>query len=141
MDNESVNFSGNRMFKKLFIALVIVSVMAIAIIPMWTDKMAEDAFKSPEKYISPENVKKAIQTRMYIYMYPDARKLAEKAIIYFPESKELPYFIYIAARSSEKSNEFKAAIHWYGYFVDLFPNHEWASLAKSRYNGLKATYK
>ena len=126
--------------KKLFIILAVVAVMGIAAIPMWTDKMAEDAFKNPDRQISPENVKQAIQTRMYIYMYPDARKLAEKAIIYFPESKDLPYFIYIAAMSSEKSNEYKAAIHWYKYFIDLFPAHEWTVQAKSKYDNLKAMY-
>jgi hypothetical protein len=128
------------MFKKLFIIFVVGAVMAFAVIPLITDKMAENAFKEPEKQISPENVKKAIQTRMYIYMYPDARKLAEKAILYFPESKELPYFIYVAAMSSEKSNEHMAAIHWYGYFIDLFPSHEWTALAKSKYDSLKAKY-
>ncbi len=128
------------MFKKLFIILVIVAVMVIATIPLWTDKMAEDAFRNPEMQISPENVKRAIQTRMYIYMYPDARKLAEKAIIYFPESKNLPYFIYIAGMSSEKSNEHMAAIHWYGYFIELFPSHEWTAQVKNNYNKLKAMY-
>ena len=101
------------MFKKLFIMLVVGAIMAISIIPMWTAKMAEDAFKNPERQISPENVKQAIQTRMYVYMYRDARKLAEKAVLYFPESKNLPYFIYTAAMSSEKSNAHLAAIHWY----------------------------
>jgi outer membrane protein assembly factor BamD (BamD/ComL family) len=128
------------MFKKLFLIFVVVAIMAIAAIPMWTDKMAEDAFKNPEKQISSENVKQAIQTRMYIYMYPDAKKLAEKAIIYFPESKNLPYFVYIAARSSEKSNEYMAAIHWYGYFIELFPSHEWTAQVKNSYTKLKAMY-
>jgi hypothetical protein len=126
------------MFMKLFLILAVVAVMGIAAIPMWTDKMAEDAFKNPERQISPENVKQAIQTRMYIYMYPDARKLAEKAIIYFPESKNLPYFIYTAAMSSEKSNEYMAAAHWYGYFVELFPSHEWTAQAKSSHSRLKS---
>ncbi|MFA6568629.1 MAG: hypothetical protein WCS96_10480 [Victivallales bacterium] len=128
------------MFKKLFIVLVIGAIMAIATIPMWTDKMAEDAFRNPERQLSSENVKKAIQTRMYIYMYPDARRLSEKAIIYFPESKNLPYFIYTAAMSSEKSNEYAAAIHWYGYFIDLFPGHEWISQAKNNHIRLKAMH-
>jgi hypothetical protein len=128
------------MFKKLFIIFVIGAIMAIATIPMWTDKMAEDGFKDPDKQISSENVKKAIQARMYFYMYPDARRLSEKAVIYFPESKNFPYFIYVAAMSSEKSNEYAAAIHWYGYFIDLFPSHEWTSQAKNNYNKLKAMY-
>lgn len=128
------------MFKKLFIVLMVAAVMALSIIPMWTAKMAEDAFKNPERQISPENVKQAIQSRMYVYMYRDARKLAEKAVLYFPESKNLPYFIYTAAMSSEKSNEHLAAIHWYGYFVDLFPSHEWTAQAKGKYEKLKATY-
>jgi hypothetical protein len=128
------------MFKKLFIMLVVGAIMAISIIPMWTAKMAEDAFKNPERQISPENVKQAIQTRMYVYMYRDARKLAEKAVLYFPESKNLPYFIYTAAMSSEKSNAHLAAIHWYGYFIDLFPDHEWIAPVKNNYNKLKTTY-
>ncbi len=125
--------------KKLFLILAIVAIMFIAAIPMWTDKMAEDAFKNPERQISSENVKQAIQTRMYIYMYPDARKLAEKAILYFPESKNLPYFIYTAAMSSEKSNEYMAAIHWYGYFIELFPSHEWTAQVKNSLARLKST--
>jgi hypothetical protein len=128
------------MFKKLFIIVAIAAIMAIAAIPLWTDKMADDAFKNPDRQTSSENVKKAIQTRMHIYMYPDARKLAEKAVIYFPESKNLPYFIYVAAMSSEKSNEFNAAIHWYGYFIDLFPKHEWNALAKNSHSKLKAAH-
>jgi len=128
------------MFKKLLIFLVVIAVMAMATIPVWTAKTAEEAFKNPEKPLSSETVKKAIQTRMYIYMYSDARKLAEKAIIYFPESKDLPYFIYVAAMSAERSKEYMAAIHWYGYFIDLFPNHEWISLAKNNYTRLKAEH-
>ena len=128
------------MIKKLLILLVIVLIIGMALVPAWTTKMAEDAFKEPDKKESPENVKKALKVKMYLYMYPEARKMAEKAVIYFPESQEFPYFIYTAALSSEKSNAPLAALHWYGYFVELFPKHELATQARNSYEKLKGIH-
>ena len=128
------------MFKKAFIALIVVTIIGVSAIPIWTERMAEEGFKNPEKSTSAENVQKAIKTRMYIYMYPEARKLSEKAVLYFPESRELPYFVYMAGLSSEKAKEYLAAIYWYGYFVDLFPKHEWTEMVRGNYDRLKGVY-
>ncbi|MFZ2656059.1 MAG: hypothetical protein WAX69_14100 [Victivallales bacterium] len=126
------------MIKKLLIVLIIGGIIGISTIPMWTAKMADDAFANPGLANSPQKIKDALKIRMYVYMYPDARKISEKAVLYFPEAKELPYFIYTAALSSEKSNNPHAAIYWYGYFIELFPRHEWAIQAQNNYNKLKA---
>ncbi len=126
------------MLKKLFVILVIGGIIGISTIPMWTAKMTDDAFANPGFSNSPEKVMTALKVRMYIYMYPDARKIAEKAVLYFPESREFPYFIYTAALSSEKSNNAQAAIHWYGYFLEQFPKHEWANQAQNNLTKLKA---
>ena len=126
------------MFKKLLIILIIGGIIGISTIPMWTAKMADDAFANPEFANSPEKVMTALKVRMYIYMYPDARQIAEKAVLYFPESKEFPYFIYTAALSSEKSNNPSAAIYWYGYFLEIFPKHEWSTQAQNNLAKLKA---
>ncbi|HBC85694.1 MAG TPA: hypothetical protein DCZ94_01940 [Lentisphaeria bacterium] len=128
------------MIKKLLIFGVIALIIGMALVPAWTTKMAEDGFKEPDKTASPENVKKALKIKMYLYMYPEARKMAERAVIYFPESQEFPYFIYTAALSSEKSNAPLAAVHWYGYFIELFPKHEWANQAQNSYNKLKGVH-
>jgi len=126
------------MIKKFLVVLIIGGIIGISTIPMWTAWMADDAFAKPELANSPQKIQDALEVRMYVYMYPDARKISEKAVLYFPEAKELPYFIYTAALSSEKSNNPRAAIYWYGYFIELFPKHEWANQAQNNFNKLKA---
>ncbi|HCE43823.1 MAG TPA: hypothetical protein DET40_09775 [Lentisphaeria bacterium] len=128
------------MTKKLIVVLIIGAIIGISTIPMWTAKMADDAFANPNLPNSPQKIEDALKVRMYVYMYPEARKIAEKAVLYFPEAKELPYFIYTAALSSEKAGNPLAAIYWYGYFIELFPKHELASQAQNNYNKLKALH-
>ena len=115
--------------KKLFVILVAGAFIAVACIPIWTTKMADMAFEKPNEKMSPEAVKRAIRTKMFIFLFEDAKKTAEKAIIYFPESQEMPFFIYNAAMCSEKCNNNEAAIYWYTKFVEKYPKHQWAQQA------------
>lgn len=126
------------MFKKIIIIIIVIAVLALASIPMWTTKMAEEAFKNPSVPISSAAVQKAVKLKMYMYMYSDARKYAEKAIILFPESEYLHYFIYSAALCADKENNPDAAIYWYDRFIELFPNHDWTQQARNNRNKLKA---
>ncbi|GEM_PF-2418489 len=128
------------MFKKLLILLFVVLIVGFALIPPWTTKMAEDAFKDPDNKLSPAKVKKALKVKMYLYMFPEARKMSEKAVIYFPESEEFAYFIYTAALSSEKSNAPLAAMYWYNFFVQMYPKHELTAQAQSSYEKLKGIH-
>lgn len=118
------------MIKKLLVLIVVVGFVGVACFPMWTSRMADEAFENPTAPISPEAVRKAIKAKMYIYLFEDAKQTAEKAIIYFPESKEMPFFIYNAAICSDKSGNKDAAIYWYQRFIENYPKHEWTDQAR-----------
>jgi len=128
------------MWKKLLILLVVAGIAAIAAIPLWSTKMAENAFDHPNRKKSPEIVKKALLVKMRINDHKGARILAEKAILYFSESKELPYFIYNAAICGEQEGKPGVAIYWYSKFIVKFPKHEWTTQATNKLNKLKGMY-
>jgi len=129
-----------NMWKKLFILLAIVVVVAIALIPIWSSKMAQNAFENPNRKRSPKIIKKALLVKMRINEHKGARLLAEKAILYFPESKELPYFIYNAAISAEQEGKPGVAIYWYGIFIKKYPKHDWTIQADNKLKKLKGMH-
>jgi tetratricopeptide (TPR) repeat protein len=118
------------MFKKLLIVAIVLAFVGVSSIPMWTSRMADDAFKNPQRPISAEAVSKAIKTQMYIFLFEEARKTAEKGVIYFPESKEVPNYMYNAAMCAEKIGNMEAAIYWFSRFTENYPDHIWADQAK-----------
>ncbi len=125
------------MLKKLFIVAVVLAFIAMASFPMWTSRLAEDAFANPTRNISPEAVSKSIKSKMAIYLFEDAKQTAEKAIIYFPESDEMPFFIYNAAICSDKAGNKDAAAYWYGRFLEKYPKHQWSAQAQRALDLLK----
>lgn len=125
------------MFKKTIIFIVVLAFLGVAFIPLWTTRMAEEAFKNPTWKIAPESVRRAIQVKMFIYLFDDARKTAEKAVLYFPESEDMPYFIYNAAICAEKTNNTDAAIYWFDRFITKYPRHQWAGQAERNLTRLK----
>jgi len=125
------------MIKKLFILLLILGVVAVATIPLWTQKMAEDAFNHPERKNSPRRIKEAMLVKVRLQRYYHARELAEKAILYFPDSKELPDFIYNAAKCAEQERKPYVAIFWYSQFLKKYPKHTWQQQAKNSLEKLK----
>ena len=127
------------MGKKLLIILVIAGVVAIATIPLWTTRMADQAFEKPNKK-SAEIIKDALLVKMRINNHKGARYLAEKAIIYFPESRELSYFMYNAAICGEQEGMPHVAIYWYERFIERFPKHTWTTQAKNKLNVLKGIH-
>ena len=128
------------MWKKLLILIAIAAVVTIALIPLWSSKMAERAFENPNKKNSAEIIRKALLVKMRINEHKAARVLAEKAILYFPESDELPYFIYNAAICGEQEGEPEVAIFWYDQFAKRYPKHEWTSQAQNKLNKLKGMH-
>ena len=125
------------MIKKLFILLIILAVAAAATYPFWTKKMADDAFTHPEKTGSSQRIKDALLMEIRLQRFKAARQLAEKGIIYFPGSPEMPYFVYNAAKSADQEKKPYVAIFWYNYFLKKFPKHQWAPQAKNTMNKLK----
>ena len=125
------------MIKKLFILALILGVVAVATIPLWTQKMADEAFKHPERRDSPRRIKEAMLVKVRLQRYKQARELAEKAVIYFPEAREEPDFIYNAAKCANQERKPFVAIFWYQKFLDRFPKHKWAQQAKNSLNKLK----
>ena len=125
------------MFKKFLLLVFVLGFVGLACFPLWTTMMADKAFENPSQKISPEAVKKSIRAKMCIYLFDDARKISEKAVIYFPESQELPFFIYNAAICSDKIGNKDAAIYWYGRFLENYPKHEWSSQAGKALDLLK----
>ncbi len=117
------------------------AVIAFASIPMWTSYIADSAFKKPELPDAPEMIDKAIRLKMYFYMYSDARKIAEKAVIYFPESTFTPGYMYSAGLCAEKEKNYDAAIIWYEKFLERYPKHSWAGATKNALEKLKGIYK
>ncbi len=129
------------MLKKLFILVFIVAIVGVASIPMWTSYVADSAFAKPDLPDAPEMADKAIRLKMYFYMYADARRIAEKAIIYFPESQFAPGYIYSAGLCAEKEKETDAAIHWYQCFLERYPKHSWAANTTNALEKLKGIHK
>ena len=125
------------MIKKLFILALILAVVGVATIPLWTQKMADEAFANPDRQGSSKRIKDAMIVKMRVQNFKAARKLAEKAVIYFPESKDLPDFVYNAAKSAHQQRKPFVAIYWYRYFLRKFPDHEWAQQATNALNKLK----
>ena len=125
------------MLKKIFILLLILGVVAVATIPLWTQKMAEDAFNHPERKNSPRRIKEAMLVKVRLQRYRSARQFAEKAILYFPGSKEMPDFIYNAAKCAEQERKPHVAIFWYSQFLRKYPKHKWQQQAKNSLEKLK----
>ena len=125
------------MIKKLFILVLILAVVGAATFPLWTQKMADDAFAHPEKAGSSQRIKDALLLDIRLQRFKKARILAEKAIIYFPDSPEMPYFVYNAAKSADQERKPYVAIFWYNYFLKKFPKHQWAQQATNTLNKLK----
>ncbi len=129
------------MFKKLLILVFILGIVALASIPMWTSYIADSAFKKPDLPDAPEMVDKAIRLKMYFYMYSDARKIAEKGIIYFPESSFAPGYMYNAGLCAEKDKDYDAAIIWYEKFLQRYPKHNWAAATQNALEKIKGIHK
>ena len=122
--------------KKFILFVLVLALLALATIPLWTSKVAEDAFKHPHDPKSPEKVKKALLVKIRMQRFKQARRMAEKAILYFPRAKEMPYFLYNAAKCAEQEREYDVAIHWYGKFIKRYPKHIWTQQAKNAMNKL-----
>ena len=123
--------------KKLFIAVIILIPVLISFLPVVASKMAEEAFNKPEDKHSPEALKKALQIDTSMFLHGIARPIAEKAVIYFPESSNMDYFVYTAAICSTRDGKPEAAQYWYQRFVDIYPRHPWTEQARNNLNKLK----
>ena len=128
------------MFKKLLIVLLILGVVGLATIPLWTTKVADKAFEKPLDPKSPERVKEALLVKIRLQRYKQARQLAERAVITFPGSKQMPYFLYNAAKCAEQEGFHQVAIYWYARFIKEYPDHTWTTQAKNTLNKLKGMY-
>ncbi len=125
------------MFKKFILLFLVLVVVALATIPAWSSYMAKKAFENHEDPRSPMVVQKAVKIKLATLSYKEGRVLCEKAVIYFPESKELAYFMYSAAVCAKKEGLPGVACYWYGRFIRSFPEHQWVQEAKNNYNKLK----
>lgn len=123
---------------KKFIVVIILIILVACIVPMILNKMASMAFEDPEDSSRQTLLKKAIMFETCLFMYESARKDAEKAIIYFPESNYYDFYLFNAASCAQKNKESEVAIHWYERFIEKFPNHKWTQEAKNNLNILKA---
>lgn len=127
------------MGKKFLFLIVILIIIGVATIPIWTKIMADRAFEKPGRQ-STKKIKQALLVQMRIQDHKGGRLIAEKAILYFPESKELPYFVYNAAVCGEQEGKPDVAIYWYQYFLNKFPKHEWANQANNKLKLLKGMH-
>jgi tetratricopeptide (TPR) repeat protein len=120
------------MFKKIVVLGLILLAGLIAFIPMWTSYLADEAFKKPEASTAQLNIKTAIEWKKKIFMFKQARDIAERAIITFPTSKSLDVYIYSAAICAENEKKYQIAIHWYKRFLEEFKEHKWRDQAQRR---------
>lgn len=127
------------MGKKILILIFILAVVGVATIPLWTSRMADKAFENLNRN-SPEIIKQSLLVKMRMGDYKSGRVLAEKAILYFQESKELPYFVYNAAICGEQQGKPYVAIYWYNHFVKRFPKHEWNTQAEKKLKTLEGMH-
>lgn len=123
--------------KKIVIALLVLLAVCASFIPIVTSKMAEEAFNKPTEKSSQDALMKSIQIDMRLSWYGKALKTAEKAVIYFPESENIGYYIYTAAFCAEQENKNEVAVHWYNRFIKIFPKSPMAQDARNRIAKLK----
>jgi hypothetical protein len=107
-------------------------------IPAILNKMASMAFDEPSDSSRQSMLKKAIRFEKWLFMFGSARKDAEKAIIYFPESNYYDFYLFTAASCAKRSGETDVAMHWYECFLERFPDHKWAPQVKTDLNKMKA---
>ncbi len=126
------------MWKKILIVLVVLIFAGIACLPLIANKMVEYAYKNPSEANSQDILRKAIELKIMMHMYASARPNLEKSIIWFPESKNIDYYIYKAGVCGEKEKKPDVAIHWFEKFIEIYPEHNWTTQAKNRVAKLKA---
>lgn len=122
---------GGAMLKKLLILGLVVGAVALASIPWWTTRMAEQALANPTDPMAAERLQRAIQIKIFILNHQEAGDLAQQGVIFFPESAHLPSFLLVAAQAAEKNGNPIGAIHWYRRFLEIYPEHEWATQAQN----------
>ncbi len=128
------------MKKIILIGIPVLIAMFFSFLPLISTKMAENGFARPNSASSIDMIENAVKLKLFLYMFPDARKVCEKAMIIVPESANAPYFCYTAALCAEKESMPDVAIYWYGRFMQLFPKHEWYPQAKNSYEKLNALH-
>ena len=126
--------------KKFLIFLLIVGLIGLASIPLWTARVEKDAFANPHDPESPEKVKDALLVKMRIQRFKNARLTAEKGVLFFPRCKEMPYFLYNAAKCADLEKKPKVAIYWYKKFIRRYPKHMWTSQAKNSLKKLEGLH-
>lgn len=124
--------------KKLVVLLLALAAIAAGFVPMITTKMAENAFDRPNDASAQEGLKQAIFWKMRLYMFTEGRKIAEKAVVWFPESENVDAYLYCAARCAERDGVPEAAAHWYGRFLEIFPEHPWSKQVRAKLDALQA---
>ena len=124
--------------KKIIIIVIILAAVVVGFIPVLTSMMASKAFEEPDSASAQDTLLTAISWKMRLYQYTEARRIAEKAIIWFPESPNIDSFIYKAASCAERDGVDSAAIFWYRRFLQVFPSHPWNENVKARLEKLGA---
>jgi len=125
--------------KILIISLVVLAAVVIGFIPVYSTHQAEDAFSRINAPDSPEQLDSAIRLKMRFYQFKDARAIAERAIVLYPESPYIDSYIYCAALCAERMGNKEAELHWNSRFLELFPEHSWTPLVKDRLEKLKGS--
>ncbi len=126
------------MIKKTLVFLFVVAVVGVACLPWWTTHMADTVFQDFKDPMATKKIAKAMEWKMRLQMHSQAREIAEKAILYFPESDMFPWFIQKAAVCADKERKPRIALRWYRRFVEQFPKHEFAAEAKAKIERLRA---
>ena len=120
------------MGSKIFIGVLCLIVAAVSVIPGYLSYKASGAFLNVKDPEASDDVKNYLMMNMLLSINGTARETAEKAIIYFPESKNFDYFLLSAAKAAEKSQNTEAALHWYSRFAKDFPRHESCPAAREK---------
>jgi hypothetical protein len=120
---EVANRKAWDMGKKTFLLLLLGAVVILSAVPALMYHRAEEAFFNPKEPGADDNVKNYIMICMGSMLFKNARVSAERAVIYFPESKNMDYFLLCAGKCAEHEGKKEAAAYWYNKFVRDFPNH------------------
>ena len=125
------------MIKKLLILIFVLLIIGVTLIPVISTKMGNDAFEHLNAPGAASKAKDAVKIKMMIMMFDDARVIAEKAALFFPESKDTDYFMVSAATCAERENLPFVAIYWNNKFIQTFPDHPWTPRVKNNLAKLK----
>lgn len=123
--------------RNLVILVAIMMGLLCSVLPL-SAYVGRKALQTPDKGWAEPAVYFAGRTRMRLARYGQAIAIFQRAIKTWPKSDRVDEAYYWIGFCYEQSRVNDQAIVWYKAFLQKYPNHQWAALAKRRLDTLEA---